>query len=164
MACTIFTQIFVMKSGMLPTAPTVAALSGSLLWISVTDTGLVVDIKQKLGELVSELEECLSSQQAHPTFVKDGVYDFKSGRAYAKITAKFGLDIRVFELQAIASTICKKIQQRGIQLKMTRDAKRKKSELYRWFDQHWDQVGPMVEKVVFVQSDDDDEEEDGQIV
>lgn len=158
---TIFTQIFVIKADMLPTTPSLAALSGSLLWISVTDTSLVGEIDHKLRELVSELEECLSAQQAHPTFAKDGVYDFKNGRAYAKITEKFGLDIRVFELQAIASTICKKIQQRGIQLKMTRDAKRKKSELYRWFDQHWEQVGPMVEKVVFVQSDGDDEEEDG---
>ena len=139
---------------MLPASPSLESLCGSILWRAFTSGDMAVEIAQKLGELVNELEKCVSSQHRHPTSSKYGLYVFKVGPAYTKVVERYGSDLPGWILLRIASKFS-----RMLQLKVPRKAQRKKAELYRWFDDHWDQIGPGMDKVVFTIRSDWSQEE-----
>ena len=63
--------------------------------------------------------------------------------------------------RAIASAIVRKVARP--ELKLSREARRKKSLLFQWFDDNWHHASPIIDKVVFVlpsDNEDGDGEED----
>ena len=70
-----------------------------------------------------------------------------------EITRRFGPNIKHGELVGIAQAIADKAQ-----IKLDRDAKRRKNVLIKWFAENWDIISPFLDYIVL---EDNNEEEDG---
>lgn len=77
----------------------------------------------------------------------------KDNYVIKEIAKRFGGAIKQGELIGIASAIAEKAN-----LKLDRDAKRRKNVLIRWFDENWETVGPLLDYVVLedVQCEEED--------
>ena len=74
---------------------------------------------------------------------KKEMFDYKNCSAYTLLTNKFGINVRQQELIAIASSIGKKLR-----IKVDRDAKRRKDLLIKWFQDHLEEVTPLLKSVL----------------
>lgn len=63
--------------------------------------------------------------------------------AWKKITQKFGPNIKQPELISIANLLASQAK-----IKLDRDAKRRKSVLIKWFQEHWDEISCYIDFVV----------------
>ena len=70
-----------------------------------------------------------------------------------EITRRFGSNIKHGELVGIAQAIADKAQ-----IKLDRDAKRRKNVLLKWFAENWEIISPFLDYIVL---EDNSEEEDG---
>ena len=69
-------------------------------------------------------------------------FDPNESEACRRIHSKFGQSIVHKELKAIAEIICEKI---GITL--DRDAKRDDRVLHKWFQENWEVIEPLIERI-----------------
>jgi hypothetical protein len=78
---------------------------------------------------------------------KQQKYSFQDKMAYKTLFNRFGPILRQYELLAIATTV-----QRNMKppVAIDRDAKRRKDLLYKWFDDNFDAITPVLSKVVFL--------------
>lgn len=129
---------------MLPATASLESLFVGILKQAVTSEQRATEIRQKLEKLENELKECGTSQCGHPASSRDGIYAFKDGPAYKKVVERYGYDIEMRYLLSIARPFSKMLN-----LRLPREAQRKKTELYRWLDVHWDQVGPLMDHGYF---------------
>ena len=67
-----------------------------------------------------------------------------------EITRRFGANLKQGELINIAQVIAE-----NAQIKLDRDARRRKNVLLRWFEEHWTQITPYLDYIVL----EDDQEE-----
>lgn len=75
----------------------------------------------------------------------------KDNRAWKAITEQFGVQIKQPELLSIATLVAE-----NANIKLDRDAKRRKTVLIKWFDEHWDVIQKFIHFVVL-----EDRGEDG---
>ena len=75
----------------------------------------------------------------------------KDNRAWKAITEQFGVQIKQPELLSIATLVAE-----NANIKLDRDAKRRKTVLIKWFDEHWDVIHKFIGYVVL-----EDRGEDG---
>ena len=67
----------------------------------------------------------------------------KDNDVWRQITSRFGANIKQPELLSIA-----KVLAQNANLKLDRDAKRRKSVLIKWFDENWNLIAPFIDYVV----------------
>ena len=72
-----------------------------------------------------------------------------------EITRRFGANIKHGELVGIAQAIAEKAQ-----IKLDRDAKRRKNVLLKWFAENWEIISPFLDYIVLEENNDGEEEED----
>lgn len=68
-------------------------------------------------------------------------FDYKKSYVYQQIYQQFGV-ITFSELTSIATLVSKTIH-----ISLDRDAKRRKIVLYKWFDEHWNQIQPYIQYI-----------------
>lgn len=76
-------------------------------------------------------------------------FDYKENHVWDEIVKRFGSNIKRGELTNIAQLLA---DTAGI--KLDRDAKRRKSVLLKWFDEHWEKVLPLLDYVVLSDNED----------
>ena len=139
----------------------VPRLCADILWHATKDPEHMESILHDLDNISNDLRELAGTPEAGGKFAcHSSEYDYKLGPAYKKISEKWP-GIRMYELCAIASAIVRKVGR--AELKLSRDARRRKSLLYQWFDDNWHHASPIIDKVVFVlpsDNEDGDGEED----
>jgi hypothetical protein len=67
----------------------------------------------------------------------------KDTPAWREITRRFGANIKQPELVSIASVLAQ-----STNIKLDRDAKRRKAVLIKWFEENWTTVAPFLDHVV----------------
>jgi hypothetical protein len=72
-----------------------------------------------------------------------GGFNSKDNVVWKEITHRFGSNLKQPELLSIAHVLASHAG-----LKLDRDAKRRKSVLVKWFDEHWSQLCPYLDYVV----------------
>ena len=133
-------------------------LCAEVLWHATKDPEQLESILHDLENISCDLRAVLSAPEADGQFAcRSTEYDYKLGPAYKKISEKWP-GIRMYELCAIASAIVRKVARP--ELKLSREARRKKSLLFQWFDDNWHHASPIIDKVVFVLPSDDEGEEE----
>mgnify|MGYP003091364060 CR=1 FL=1 len=77
--------------------------------------------------------------------ISERLKDFnpRENDAWKKITQKFGPNIKQPELISIASVLANQAK-----IKLDRDAKRRKSVLIKWFQEHWNDISCYLDYVV----------------
>ena len=70
-------------------------------------------------------------------------FDPKDNQAWREITARFGSNIKHPELLSIAEVLAK-----NANVKLDRDAKRRKTVLIKWFSENWVAISPFLNYVV----------------
>jgi hypothetical protein len=70
-------------------------------------------------------------------------FNVKDNPVWKEITAKFGTNIKQPELLSIADVLA-----RHANIKLDRDAKRRKAVLIKWFNENWTQLQPWLDFVV----------------
>ena len=85
-------------------------------------------------------------------------FDIKENHVWDEIAKRFGANIKRGELTNIAKVIAD-----AAEIKLDRDAKRRKSVLLKWFDEHWDKIYPLLDYIVLSDSEkgDDNNDDDG---
>ena len=79
-------------------------------------------------------------------------FDSKDNPVWNEISRRFGSNIKQGELTNIAKVIAE-----SAQIKLDRDAKRRKSVLLKWFDENWAEIQPFLD---YVRIDDISSEEE----
>ena len=72
-----------------------------------------------------------------------------------EITRRFGSTIKHGELVGIAQAIADKAQ-----IKLDRDAKRRKNVLLKWFSENWDVISPFLDYIVLEDNNEEEEEDE----
>jgi len=85
--------------------------------------------------------------------IRMGSFDSKDNRVWQEISRRFGANIKQAELTNIAQVIAD-----SAQIKLDRDAKRRKSVLLKWFDEHWNEIHPFLDFVVIGDDESDKNE------
>lgn len=81
---------------------------------------------------------------------KKKLFDYKNCKAYHKINYDYFFDtIRVEDLKNIANKL---IERSNYKLKISRDIKRSKELLYKWFDDNWDSIEPDLHHIHLINS------------
>ena len=78
-------------------------------------------------------------------------FDLKENHIWEELTKRFGSNIKRGELTNIAKVLAE-----AANIKLDRDAKRRKSVLLKWFDEHWDTIYPLLDYVVFSETEGDE--------
>jgi hypothetical protein len=109
---------------------------------------------------VTTLEPLRPKQAAAPTQTAadpgrpirhlDG-FDWEGSAAWGYLVRTFGPKVKHNELLSIAVLISRKTP-----IKVDRDAKRRKVAMIKWFDEHWDDVYPLLKLIVLEDRDNDD--------
>lgn len=73
---------------------------------------------------------------------KIGCFDIKKSFAYQKLKEKFGNKIKQEELLDITNFICSKAN-----LRIGRLEKRNKKVLYKWFEDNWEIISPVLSRI-----------------
>lgn len=81
-------------------------------------------------------------------------FDVKGSQVWREISARFGANIKQGELTSIASEIAKTAN-----IRLDRDAKRRKMVLLRWFEENWEQIQPYLEYVVIEETNSSEEQQ-----
>lgn len=127
---------------------------------------------EKLGYLIPVIDECINqvksalipihnplSQQnclidepvndeKRRIAIRLNGFDTKENRAWKQLSARFGKTVKQNELTTIAQVIAQHAQ-----IKLDRDARRRKSVLLKWFDENWNAIEPFLDYVVLADSD-----------
>ena len=70
-------------------------------------------------------------------------FNQKDNCAWLELTKRFGQNIKRSELMNIAQVLAD-----AANIKLDRDAKRRKSVLLKWFDEHWTRIRPLLDYIV----------------
>ena len=81
-------------------------------------------------------------------------FDLKENHIWEELSRRFGSTIKRGELTNIAQVLADTAN-----IKLDRDAKRRKSVLLKWFDEHWDTIYPLLDYVVLSDTENADGEE-----
>lgn len=78
-------------------------------------------------------------------------FNQKDNSAWFELTKRFGQNIKRNELMNIAQVLAN-----AADIKLDRDAKRRKSVLLKWFDEHWARIRPLLDYVVIEGNENND--------
>lgn len=93
--------------------------------------------KQRINQL--QYEKALLKE-------KLGGFDPKSSIAWTKLTDRYGPKISLDEMLSLAQAVSSVLN-----VPLTREYKRRKDMLIKWFDEHFDVIWPFIEENVFVE-------------
>lgn len=88
---------------------------------------------------LNPIQDIPSKPEPSPFKKRKEIFNYKTCDAYALLTEKFGANIKHQELIMIASKAAKMYN-----LKVDRDAKRRKDLLFKWFQEHLKTIEPML--------------------
>lgn len=107
-------------------------------------------IEENLKSIKSDLEEFILNPNQEITKFnifsnkkKKEAFDYKACEAYALLSEKFGTNLRHQELVMIASKVAKTLN-----IKVDRDAKRRKDLLFKWFQDHLNEIQPLLKTMI----------------
>jgi hypothetical protein len=100
-------------------------------------------------DLVNLLQPWVQESSREKQRIADrlGTFNSKDNTAWTEITARFGLNIKQPELLNIATVLATKAN-----IKLDRDAKRRKAVLLKWFQENWAILSPFLDFVVLEDS------------
>jgi hypothetical protein len=108
--------------------------------MAMANQGGPVDLGQLMGPAAAVPE---NNKEKERIAERLGGFNTKDNFVWKEIAARFGTNIKQPELLSIANVLASHAN-----LKLDRDAKRRKSVLIKWFDEHWPQVQPYLDYVV----------------
>ena len=80
-------------------------------------------------------------------------FQLKGNRIWEELSSRFGANIKRGELTNIAQVLAN-----AAHIKLDRDAKRRKSVLLKWFEEHWDALYELLDYVVLDNNENENEE------
>ena len=83
-------------------------------------------------------------------------FDLKENHIWDELSKRFGANIKRGELTNIAKVLAD-----AANIKLDRDAKRRKSVLLKWFDEHWETISPLLDYIVLSDTETGNEDNDG---
>lgn len=98
----------------------------------------VVDIRY----LPSYFPSLISEERERVQKRVDG-FKWKRSTAWKRLTASYGPHLKHEELLSIADLVAKKLD-----IRLDRDARRRKIVLVKWFEENWGAVEPLLSKIV----------------
>jgi hypothetical protein len=139
-------------------------LCGEILQMTVDHPRLKLQISQQLDSIFQELRTTSVPEMLSPSAdavpvgslaslkSKSGspVRPYKSTASYKCLFEKFHEEPRHPDLLAVAKGLEARLEPSA---RLGRAEKRKKDRLFKWFDDHWDALGPLIEMVVLVPKD-----------
>lgn len=84
-----------------------------------------------------------SNQERQRIAARLGTFNAKDNEPWKEITQRFGANIKQPELLSIANVLSQ-----SANVKLDRDAKRRKKVLIKWFDENWDAIKPFLDYIV----------------
>ncbi|OHS96257.1 hypothetical protein TRFO_37587 [Tritrichomonas foetus] len=116
--------------------------------------GRIPDVNKSLEILLQELKQEKDRPMIHeveniaaqepPKKPQKERFEFKKCEAFKQITeVYFYPTIRQSELVSISTVLAN-----ACELRVDRDAKRRKDLLYKWFEDHWDQIEPHLKHLI----------------
>jgi hypothetical protein len=109
-------------------------------FMALANQGASVDISQLIGAAAAAPE---NNKEKARIAQRLGTFNAKDNAVWKEICARFGNNIKQPELRSIANVLASHAN-----LKLDRDATRRKSVLIKWFDEHWAQIEPYLDYVV----------------
>lgn len=100
-------------------------------------------------EASDELARMIMSTQSEPNQEKKRIanrlngFNAKDNHVWREITQRFGVNIKQPELLSIAQVVAT-----NANIKLDRDAKRRKTVLIKWFEENWSAISPFLAYVV----------------
>lgn len=94
-----------------------------------------------VGKMVSGVVD--SSMERQRIDARLNGFDPKNNPAWYSITQKFGANIKQSELLSIATVLAN-----SANIKLDRDAKRRKTVLIKWFEENWNSISHLLNYVV----------------
>ena len=88
------------------------------------------------------LQTHLSEERARVLRRTDG-FNWKKSPVWRHLSYYYGPKVKQEELVSIADLICEKVN-----LKLDRDARRRKIVMIKWFEEHWQQIQPLLHMIV----------------
>lgn len=105
---------------------------------------LINDLKEKQNRPIPP-EQTQDSIQGQPKKRQKEKFNYKASNAYKMLTEKyFYPTIRQSELVSIATTVASRCND----LRVDRDAKRRKDLLIEWYETHWDEIEPHIRNII----------------
>lgn len=105
---------------------------------------LLNDLKEKQNRPTPP-EQNQESMQGQPKKHQKDKFNYKACKAYQYLTQTyFYPTIRQSELVSIATTVASKCTD----LRVDRDAKRRKDLLIQWYDDHWSEIEPHIKNII----------------
>jgi hypothetical protein len=108
--------------------------------MSIANQGTSVDLGQLIG---APIPAPVDNKEKERIAERLGGFNSKDNFVWKEISNRFGNNIKQPELLSIANVLASHAN-----LKLDRDAKRRKSVLIKWFDEHWAQVQPYLDYVL----------------
>lgn len=98
--------------------------------------------REKNKDKIKKKKKSGEGADAHKVIRRLQNFDANASIACKKLNSKFGKGIVHEELKGIAEFICDKIH-----ITIDRDAKRDNRVLYKWFDENWESIEPIIDKI-----------------
>jgi hypothetical protein len=95
------------------------------------------------SQLVNATQQVDTSKEKDRIANRLSGFNSKDNRVWKTITEKFGTNIKQPELLSMASVLASHAN-----IKLDRDAKRRKSVLIKWFEENWTAIEPFLKFVV----------------
>jgi hypothetical protein len=122
-----------------PTAPFDDQSIGRLaMYMRLAGQGHGVDLNSFVGSGNSE-----GNKEKERIADRLNGFNVKDNSVWRAITKRFGANLKQQELLSIAKVLASHAN-----VKLDRDAKRRKSVLVKWFDEHWEELTPFLDYVV----------------
>lgn len=84
------------------------------------------------------LSEQISEERERVQRRVDG-FNWKKSNVWKQLCCRFGPKLNQEELVSVADLLCEKLN-----IKLDRDARRRKSVIIKWFEEHWTQIHPIL--------------------
>jgi hypothetical protein len=92
---------------------------------------------------VQPTSSALLSEERERVLRRVDGFNWRESPAWTNLLALYGPRLSQDELVSIADLVAG-----GLQIKLDRDARRRKPVMLKWFDEHWEQIQPMLSLIV----------------
>lgn len=106
-------------------------------------TDYVSSYVNEMSKKINEMNNVLNGKEIARVNMRLSNFDVKNSNIVAELYKRFGSDIRHKELLAVADVVSQKAE-----IKIDRDAKRRKKVLFKWFEENWELIHPLLDFVV----------------
>jgi hypothetical protein len=86
---------------------------------------------------------CLISEERERVQKRVDGFNWKRSTAWKRLTASYGPHLKHEELLSIADLVAKKLD-----IRLDRDARRRKIVMIKWFEENWAAVEPLLSKII----------------